>query len=474
MVRLRLVSLLTVLPLVACGGGSGSGSPASPAATLDSTSQSYSTFVLNGNAVTATPDPGALTFSNFSATPVVKATVMSTGGIQSVTFTASDATHGGLTYTFEAPSSIGTGAHDSTVQVQVCVDAGCMSQVASFTLSVTYTVNDTITVSGANGYTLKAVTVPHTTSLAGNDQQSTLFLGIAADAAVHPLSVAALEPASGALSYSVQAVGDHVALAGDGATLYAWPTSAVSMGVYPAVSVSQLSLGLAAGPLVLNVSGPVLSVAAAPGAPQTLAVTLENGNLAEIFDGTVARSGTLQSIDNQYLNLQWLSASSLYLLNQFVAVAPTDYQACTADSSAAGLSMGACGADAGSAAGTFLPFGFAFANGLGYGRTGTVVDPNTWSTVATLSLPAAGTIEAIPLPDATLNRLFLIEQTSGGCLLQSYTLSTHAPLASLALPTDASGKCLDGGFGLVSFGASGLAINTGTAIMLITGVFVTG
>jgi hypothetical protein len=179
------------------------------------------------------------------------------------------------------------------VEVQICLEVGCTSQVALYTLTVTYVVNDTMTASGANGYAMTAFPVPQTQTLAGNDQQSTLFLGIAADAASHALNVATLDPTSGALSYSVQALGDNVVLAGDGASLYAWPTTEFGDSM---ATITQVSLGtLTPGALALTLPG-VRGVAPAPGAPQTLGVIYVGFSTVQIFDGTTGGPNTLGSV----------------------------------------------------------------------------------------------------------------------------------------------------------------------------------
>jgi hypothetical protein len=461
-----------VLSLSACGG-SGSGGPP-PAAALDSTSLTYSALALGAHTITVTPDPGAFTFSNFSSGPVVRVSAPATGGIQSVSYTPGAAGHGGLTFTFAAPSDVGAGEHQSVVQVQVCLDTNCMSQVAAFTVTVTYDVTASVSATGTSGYSMTALAVPLTHTLAGNPGQANLFLGIAANAATHAGGVAVLDPVSGLATYSAQPYGDNVVLAGDGSTIYAWPTTVCSNVPPCSTTITPLSSALAPGAFTLTVGGSVSSLAVAPAAPQTIAVAYYGGSYAQVFDGNVGRPQMLTSVTGQYPIVQWLSSESLYVLNMFVSTGSV-FEPCSNAVAASGIAApGQCATTE-----YMTPMGFNFAAGLGYGQSGAVVNPATWATVATLSLPTEGTIEASPLPDAALNRLFVIEQTSTGtgCLLQSFTLSTLQPIASLDLPADANGHCLDAGAGLVRFGANGLAFNAAgasPAIVTISGAFVGG
>lgn len=130
-VALRSAASLMVLSLSACGGSSSGSSGPPVSVTLDSTSVSYTALALGARSITVTPDPNAFTFVNLSSqSAVVKVGAPATGGIEEVSYTPSDATHGGLTFTFAAPSDVGVGQHVTMVEAQVCLDTGCANQVA--------------------------------------------------------------------------------------------------------------------------------------------------------------------------------------------------------------------------------------------------------------------------------------------------------------------------------------------------------
>jgi hypothetical protein len=246
-------------------------------------------------------------------------------------------------------------------------------------------------------------------------------------------------------------------------------------------TINQLTVALAPGTFSVTVNGIATSVSVMPGNPQTFAVAYYGGSTVQIFDGTVGRANTLSDIVSAlWLSLDWISSDALFAVatSSLANNAPPDYTSCSYPVNPGGISSStACWSGGGA------PIAFHFANGLGYGQSGAVVNPQTGATVATLALPIKGSIEAVPLPDATLDRLFVIETTTTGtgCVLQTFTLKTLEPLASLDLPVDASGHCLDEGTGLVRYGSDGLAFNAvGAAaggnsfIVTISGMLVSG
>jgi hypothetical protein len=456
----RVLWPLALMALSACGG---SASTPAPAATVDTSKLTYSALVLDGRAITVTPDPSAFTFSNFSSGPVVKITAPKDQGVESVTYAAVDATHGGLKFTFAAPQTLGLGQYVTPVSIAVCLDTACMQQVQSFTISVTYSVTERFSTTGSNAYTISALPVPQTHSVAGVPQQTSLVLGIAADAATHASSVGVLDPASGTVRYSAQAVGDNVSIADDGATVYAWPTA-----LSPATAaITQLTLDtLGAGaPLVLTAA--VRAVHPAPGAPATIAV--EYSNLVQVFDSSVPRPNSVTD-PVQLLVSQWLTPSALVVLHDNPGT-PDWHYVCVEPVDANGLGASPpCNAPT-----TLGATAVSTAGNLIFVSSGEVVSTSELKAAGAIALPSAGRIVGAPLPDAALGRLFVVEeQTGGGCQLVSYALPALTQIAILDLPADAMGFCLGNQNGVVRFGADGLAFNAGSDIITITGAFVTG
>jgi hypothetical protein len=94
--------------------------------------------------------------------------------------------------------------------------------------------------------------------------------------------------------------------------------------------------------------------------------------------------------------------------------------------------------------------------------------------VTTLSAPNA-TITVV-VPDATLGKAFATTSLmgSGGCYIESFNLTSNAPIASAWLPTlSGGGSCTYGSYRAIArWGANGLAVSTGTDLIAISGAFV--
>lgn len=234
----------------------------------------------------------------------------------------------------------------------------------------------------------------------------------------------------------------------DGQYIYT-PTSTGVEQVLTSTLTADLSIPVTAGP--------VYSVAVEPGQSQTIAV----GGLGflQIFDGTVPRPNSLPingAVGAQVLGLQWdPSTSILYGTDNPGAGAP--YPECIFGVDASGITgvVSCIGSDENT---------FNFANGLGYAPGGNIVDPTkSWSVVATLSAP--NTTLSIVFPDATTGKAFAFATNPGGCAIQSFNLTTDAPIASLNLPCG-------GGANLVRWGTDGLALSTSNYVITISGQFV--
>jgi hypothetical protein len=430
-----------------------------PQVTLDSNTLSYQALAIDQAPVTATPAPTAFTFTNFTAPPFVKLSAPTTGGIDGLDFTMSDATHGGITFTFRKPSQLGAGTYTTPVTVTVCLDATCANQVATFALTVNYTIGNTVTVAGANGYTMTAVAVPQALALVGNAQQNVVYTSISSVATSDASGIEALNLLTGTTAFSAQPIGGSqtLALSDDGQYLYTPGNAAVQQ-----VQTSNLTVSLS-----IPATG-VDSIAVAPGEPQTIAVAGTEVPL-QIFDKAVARQNALQQgATYWYDNLQWATDTHLYAT---YVNAPGPSSACNVPVDANGVStVGTCEQrDAGY---------YNYANGLGYGF-GNVVNTTNWNLVGTLTAPGA-TIEVPALPDATLGRVFAVTTAPNPylCQLLSFDLATLAPIASLHLPSDSSGSCpprntMTPWPGIpVRWGTNGLALLANDHIIVIKGTFV--
>ena len=193
-----------------------------PTVTLDSTSITYQALYVGPSTITVTPAPTAFTFTDFPAAPNVKLSAPTTGGINSLSFTMTDASHGGITLTLRAPSMMSQSTYSTPITVKVYADSTGNILVDTFTVTLQYTITNSYTVSGANGYTITALPVS-TNGLAGNAKQNVIYANVLTDPATMAYSVEALDPTTGASLYAPVAGANLgvLALSDDGQFLYA-------------------------------------------------------------------------------------------------------------------------------------------------------------------------------------------------------------------------------------------------------------
>jgi hypothetical protein len=323
---------------------------------------------------------------------------------------------------------------------------------------VNYLIGNTVTVAGTHGYTMTAIAIPHAVALVGNAQQNVVYTSISSTAASNASEIEALNLLTGTSTFSAQPLGGWgtLALSDDGQYLYTSSGAGVQQ-----VQTSNLTVSL-------SIAAPGIdSIAVAPGEPQTIAVTGTEAPL-QIFDKAVARPNSLApGATENYGDLHWGTDTNLYT-DYFIGAGPTN--SCNVPVDASGVSkLGTCDyTDNGQ--------GYNYANGLGYGPGGTVVDTTTnWNAVGTLTAPNAS-IPWPPLPDTILGRVFAIGTTTSltSCVLLSFNLTTLAPIASLHLPADSGGSCLAGigKSSTVRWGTNGLALLASDYLIVISGTFV--
>jgi hypothetical protein len=95
----RVVLAIALVTLSSCAGGGGSSGPPpppQPTVTLDSSSIDYPALYVENYPITVTPHPTAFTFANFVSSPNVRLSAPTTGGVNSLSFTMADASHGVL------------------------------------------------------------------------------------------------------------------------------------------------------------------------------------------------------------------------------------------------------------------------------------------------------------------------------------------------------------------------------------------
>jgi hypothetical protein len=434
-----------------------------PQVTLDSTSLTYQALAIDNSIITTAPDPSAFTFTNFNFPPIVHLSAPTTGGINGLVFTMSDATHGGITFTFRPPAQLGAGTYNTSIDVTVCLDSTCVNPVAggNFTLTLHYVIGNTATVGGVNGYTITLFPLS-ATGIAGTSAQNLIYISIPSQATSNPSTIEALNPLTGAATFSAQPIGGpSLTISDDGKYLYVRSVSGVEQ-----VLASNLTASLA-----IPVTAPaVFSIAVEPGNSQTIAIggALANGSaFIQIFDGAVARPNEYIDGAYQYFDfLVWGNSSVLYgSYYPYMLAGP--WGECSFPVDANGVyALTSCGGD------TEGGNGYNFANSLAYGD-GQILDPAThWTLVSRLSEPNL-TFSGVVLPDTTLGKIFAFATNSTiatGCSIQSFNLTSLTPIANIHFPSDSAGNCLASN--LLRWGPNGLAALAGVGVIVIRGAFV--
>jgi hypothetical protein len=303
---------------------------------------------------------------------------------------------------------------------------------------------------------------------------SLLYVGAADYDGAYPNSIVAINPETGTISSSqtVSPDPDLLSISSDDQYLYAGFASATDM--------TQLQLPSLGSPLTWPLTNPSSSAVfwagdlrAAPGSPHTTALTLfnqlsfpnETGGVV-IYDDNVLRPNYVNgwagglypptiydelawSASNQLLTGACFSGclntpfSPFYLFQ----ISPTGAAYVTANPQV--FSEGEIHSD--------------FGTGFIYSDDGNVADPNTQSIVGTYN--ASGLVA----PDSSLNRVFILGQTSeqantNNFTIESFNENTYALVSSITI-----NNLLGFPFELTRWGASGLAILTTNPVQVFTG-----
>ena len=205
-----------------------------------------------------------------------------------------------------------------------------------------------------------------------------------------------------------------------------------------------------------NFDGPyyALDLQVAPGAPQTTAVTLANFGVSPssaavaIYDGTTQRPNQLKSMAYPYSSLQWAgNDSTLYAVDQGV---PQDFLVLGVGSPGAVLNQHYNGTLSQYSSGIHYEAGAGFV----YTDTGQVIQPSNGSIVGSYS--ASG----IAVPDSTLDRVFILGQTSAQVGTSDYTVESFDKTKFTAIASITINNVVGTPTALIRWGSNGLAFTT--------------
>ncbi|HEX4004891.1 MAG TPA: IPT/TIG domain-containing protein [Acidobacteriaceae bacterium] len=199
-----------------------------------------------------------------------------------------------------------------------------------------------------------------------------------------------------------------------------------------------------------------LDIEAAPGSPQTTAAILANSNVSpsadwlQIYDYGTARGTGLAAwpVTYAYNSLQWAGDdSTLYSVDQS---GPQSFIVLGVGASGATVSQGYNGILNGYSLGIHYDAG----TGLVYTDAGQVVNPASGTVVK--SLGASG----IAVPDSSLDRVFILGQTSAQNGTQNYTIESFDQTAFTKVGSIAIDNVVGTPTALVRWGSNGLAFTT--------------
>ena len=269
-------------------------------------------------------------------------------------------------------------------------------------------------------------------------------------------AIAIVDPVAGTVSSSGLLGSDpaKISLSDGGQFLY--------MALNGANAIQQLALPSFTVNTAWNLGGEgsehgpyyALELQAAPGDPQTTAVTLANFNLGPpvaavvIYDGATPRPNPLPATGYPYSALQWAgNDSTLYAVD---AVIPQGLYVLSVGSSGASLSQHFERILDGYSANIRYDVGTS----LVYTDYGQAVQPSNGSILGTYG--ASG----IAVPDSTLDRVFILGQTAAQAGTQSYTIESFDQSKFTAVASITIDNVVGAPTALIRWGSSGLAFTT--------------
>ncbi len=269
-------------------------------------------------------------------------------------------------------------------------------------------------------------------------------------------TIATVDPATGKVKNSKFLGSDpaRISISSDGHYLYA--------ALYGANAIQQLTLPNFKVTTAWNLGGAgsfdgpyyALDLQAAPGAPQTTAVTLAAFGISPasiavvIYDGSTPRPNQLRGTAFPYSSLQWAdSVSTLYAVDQYE---PQDFLLIGVGSSGAVLDQHYDGV-----LGPYSPsIHYDASTGLVYTDGGQAIQPSNGTVAGTYG--ASG----MAVPDSTLDRVFILGQTASQVGTSNYTIESFDQAKFTPIDSITIENVVGTPTGLIRWGSNGLAFTT--------------
>jgi hypothetical protein len=408
------------------------------------------------------------TLTNFPQGPYL-ATSITGSAVTGAYIATSSATQGTVTIYVPVATDLEAGDHTATISVTACLDVTCANPVqgSPFQITVDYSIGNTITVAGPNGYTIQAM-AQQVESMVWDSVHQLLYVVLPFDS-TGTSHIAAIDPVTQTMSAPValdSSAFGPMAISDDGQFVYV----GLSNGTVQRLLLPQLTtdnrivlpLGLGLYPADVRV---------APGAPHTIAVALSGDPFGDIgneergvavFDDnamrpneTIASGYPLTGVTVDYL--QWISGSSLY---------GSGYgPASNGQGSFFSMAVDTTGISSSTSIGGVTGGRMHYAQKL-YTDFGTIFDPVSGEINSTLS--STPNLYGL-LPDSISGRLFVSSgmQIQGTIQLQALDLQQLTPLAQILMPPLASQQRE-----WALWGQNGIVIRTAYDLIFVQGSFV--
>lgn len=410
------------------------------------------------------------------------------GFITNVTDTLSPVSNGDLDVTFAlemvSPASLGSGYFSSSVTFRICYDEACTEPISGS--PVTRTIYYTVYLTPGVEYSQASLGDDSISDVAYDSATQQLYVcGLGGYSDSISGTVAQVDPLTGSVVMQTP-LNDGlstIAVSSDGSLLYAGSTENPSIYRLSLPSLQQ-DLVIPLGSMTVTgqtEANTAYGIAPAPGAPQTIAVSMTHPNGWEdnagtlLFDGAVARAQALAPLGfyAEPDEIVWSDGGTLLYAYQNSSGIPFDQEIDSVSADGSGLAVQSSTALTGSA--DFVG-SLAYEQGNLYERTGYVRAASTGAVVGQFQLPAyltgdgtdAGQIVAVT-PDLAHNRAFVLLHDLGTSrlLLLTYSTSSYSLQSVVNLGYDTfdvaiTTHMLLWGTDGVAFNRNGLQIFSGT------------
>lgn len=393
-----------------------------------------------------------------------------------------------LQLTLQTPANLGSGFFASSVTFMVCYDTACTQQVTGS--PVTRSIYYNIYLTQGKEYDLTTVASSDGVSdLVYDSVSNKLYVtGLSGYSSSNfNQAVTQVDPTTGSVSsqVSLNEALSAVAVSDDGTYLYAAASElpVIHRLRLPALQADlDIPLGSSGDPNLGQGDNIVSHMAVAPGAAQTLAVSLGHPHSiqtagTEIFDGATARSQALAPL-GYYASpdaIAWSGSSGLLYAYRYSSQLPFDMELDSITASGTGLSVQSSTDITGSAD---YVSQIVYDQGRLYDLVGFVRDANSMSILQQIVLPGNLGVPQNPpneqiiavVPDSAHGRFFYLvsNQRTSHLLLYNYDAATFKFLAVADLGSNSFDVAIKSR--MIRWGSNGLAL-TRNGLQILSGSF---